>query len=392
MRILHTSDWHVGKRLGRYDRLADHAAVLDEIAAVADDEKADLVVVSGDLFDRPAPPVDALRLVLGALERLARRRPVVAIAGNHDSPALFDLLAPLLAPRGVHLVGGIKPPRDGGVLELEAGGERVLVACLPYLREGRAVDFMQDVDGWYRAYAERLELLIRTYAGHLERHGDGAVTLLVAHLLVRGVRFGAGGGDPTPPPARGERPLLLGEAYAVSAEPLGGGPSYAALGHVHTPQEVAGAGAPARYAGSPLELDFGEAGEPKQVVLVDAVPGAPARCRPRRLTAGRRLLRARGRFDELAARPELAEAFLDLEVETDGPDPGLADRARAAFPYLVKVRAVYRHEPRPRRPRRDAAWDRLYVDYCRRAYGSDPDPALLAAFRQLLDDVLHAPA
>ena len=99
MRILHTADWHVGKKLSRFDRMDDHAAVLDEIVHIADAERVDLVLVAGDLFDRPFPPVEALRLVMDTLRRLASdARPVVAIAGNHDSAELFELLASLVAP------------------------------------------------------------------------------------------------------------------------------------------------------------------------------------------------------------------------------------------------------------------------------------------------------
>ena len=121
MRILHTSDWHVGKRLGRHDRMEEHRAAAAEVAAIAGAEGADLVVHSGDVFDRPLPPVDALRAGLEGLVALAGggARPVVVVAGNHDSPDLFEALAPFLAGFGVHLVGRVKRPGDGGVLTLE---------------------------------------------------------------------------------------------------------------------------------------------------------------------------------------------------------------------------------------------------------------------------------
>ena len=110
MKILHTSDWHVGKRLDRHDRMEEHRAAIDEVVAIADDEDVDMVVHSGDLFDRPTPPIDSLRLALDGLVRLARSgaRPVVVVAGNHDSPEFFETLARFLGPFGVHLVGRIK--------------------------------------------------------------------------------------------------------------------------------------------------------------------------------------------------------------------------------------------------------------------------------------------
>jgi len=384
MRILHTADWHVGKKLSRFDRMDDHAAVLDEIVHIADAERVDLVLVAGDLFDRPFPPVEALRLVMDTLRRLASdARPVVAIAGNHDSAELFELLASLVAPWNIHLVGEIKRPAEGGVLDLCAGTERALVACFPFLREGKVVDFMQQTDGWYTQYAERVALLCKAYNDHLERERDAStVALLMAHFVVSGVRLGGEGAS------RGERLLHMGESYAASEHAIPPGPQYVALGHVHAPQPVSGAAAPAYYAGSTLELDFGEAGEPKRVLLVDAQPGLPVEVRSRPLTAGRRLMRAQGTLAELGGREELKRAFVDLTVETDGPDDTLADRARDVFPYLVKVLPHYDRDEVPEALlRQDMPWDRLYEAYFLAEYEKQPGAELLAAFRQIYDEV-----
>ena len=146
MRILHTSDWHVGKRLGRYERIDEAQAAIAEVAAIADAEDADLAVVSGDLFDRPLPPVDALEVAFTGLVALTDggRRPVVAVAGNHDSGDYFEALAPFLAGSNIHLVGRVKAPGAGGVLDLETAGGRAVVACFPFLREGAVVDFMEE--------------------------------------------------------------------------------------------------------------------------------------------------------------------------------------------------------------------------------------------------------
>src|SRR4029079_5171948 len=116
MKILHTSDWHIGKRLGRHDRMGEFGEVLAEVEAIADERAVDLVLVSGDIWDRPMPPTDALHLGLQTLLRLAQGRPVVAVAGNHDSAGLFEALAPLLRPLGVFLIGDVKRPDQGALL------------------------------------------------------------------------------------------------------------------------------------------------------------------------------------------------------------------------------------------------------------------------------------
>ncbi len=387
MRILHTADWHVGKRLGRYDRMDDHAAVLDEIVEIADAEAVDLVIVAGDLFDRPHAGIDVLRLALETLERLAGdRRPVVAISGNHDSPELFELLAPLLRGRNVHLVGAIKRPEEGGVLDLRAGGERALVACFPFLREGRVVDFMKDTSEWHGAYAERVAALCRAYDRYLGENGAGAVKLLAAHFTVHGVKIG-GHGLP-----RGERSLHLGEAYTATEQAIPPGLQYVAMGHIHAPQPVPAAAVPAAYAGSLLELDFGEAGEEKRVVVVEARPGIRATVRSIPLKRGRRLRRVRGAWKELAGRDDLRDAYLDLTVESDGPDPGLADRAQRAFPYLVKVRVDYGSLGETGPVRTDLPWDELFRDYHRNVHGTEPPEEVLTAFREIYAAVSDASA
>src|SRR5512141_696712 len=269
MRILHTADWHVGRRLGRHDRLQEHRAALDEVARIADDESVDLVLVAGDVFDRPSPPVEALSLGLHALQRLAEGRPVVVVAGNHDAPELFDALAPLLRDRGVHAIGSIRPPDAGGVLGPDELGVPAVVAGFPFLREGRVVDFMAETGRWYGQYAEKVAAIAAAYnAALVERAGTDLVPILVAHFMVSGVRV-----------AHSERELHIGDAYAATAQAIPAGPQYVALGHIHAPQSVPGSPVPAEYAGSLLALDFGEAGEDTRVVVLDAEPGRLATVR-----------------------------------------------------------------------------------------------------------------
>jgi exonuclease SbcD len=179
----------------------------------------------------------------------------------------------------------------------------------------------------------------------------------------------------------------MGDAYTATAEAIPPGPQYVALGHIHAPQPVPGARVPAEYAGSLLELDFGEAGEHKRVVVIEAEPGSPASLRSIPLSGGRRLVRAAGEWGELLARDDLREAYLDLTVSTAGPDPGLAERARDEFDFLVKVRADY---PRPEAERpstEDLSLDRRYAAYLLERDSVEADPALLDAFRGIMEEV-----
>ena len=389
MRILHTSDWHIGKRIGRFDRTEEHRRVIDEVVDVAEREQVDLVVHSGDVFDRPIPPIKALELGLDGLVRLTDggRRPVVAIAGNHDSPALFEMLAKFLADQNVHLVGEIKPPEAGAVLDLDTPGGRAVVSCFPFLREGRTFNAWQPPGETYPAYADKLRQITEAYArAARHRAGPDGVTLLVAHFLVDKAKV-HGQGAP-----RGERELHMGYIYAADQRAIPVGLHYVALGHVHAPQRVPGAVVPAQYAGSLLQLDFGEAGEKKQVVVVDVEPGLPAEVRSEPITRGRPLLRPNGTWEEVLAIDGVDESYLDLTVQTVGPDPGLADRARERFEYLVKVRAEYPRAEMERKSREGRSVVDLYGDYYLRVEGVEPPADLMNTLRELEEEVSGATA
>jgi exonuclease SbcD len=391
MRILHTSDWHIGKHIGRYDRAAEFDDVLAEVEQIADSRGVDLVVISGDLWDRSTPPTDALDRGINALRRLSRdgARQVVAISGNHDSGELFDVFAPLLEPFGVHLVGQIRRPDAGGLLRIDTPGGAAAIACVPFLREGRVVDFMQESGRWYGEYKDRLTSIFGAMGDALAPHAADAVTILVAHATVNGavVRGREHG--------RGERELHMGDTYTIDPAGLPPGPQYIAMGHIHAPQRVPGAPGPAEYAGSLLPLDFGEAGEVKRVVIIDAEPRVAARVESVALEAPTRvpLIRATGTWDELVARrEEFGGAYLDLTVTTTGPDPALATTAANTFERLVRVRADYPRAHERSAGRAGRTWDELYGEYHEREHGEPPSEAVRSAFGELHEEIVDATA
>jgi exonuclease SbcD len=387
VRALHTSDWHVGKRIGRYDRSDEYRAVIEEVVTIADAEDVDIVLHSGDLFDRPVPPIESLDIAFSGLVELTDggKRPVVVIAGNHDSAGFFEALAPFLSGQNIHLVGEIKRPDSGGVLDLDTPAGRAVVSCFPFLREGRAFHVWDAVEDHYKKYADRLRGISEAYSAHAGKlAGTSAVQFLVAHFLVGGVKV-HGHGAP-----RGERALHMGEAYAATSEAIPPGPQYVAMGHIHAPQPVPGAKVPAEYAGSLLELDFGEAGEQKRVVIVDVEPGRPASTRSVPLRAGRRLVRAAGEWQQLVGRDDIRECYLDLTVETAGPDPGLVDRAREEFDFLVTVKADYPRAESETEARTGKALDELYGLYCLQQDGVAAPAELLSAFREVMEEAGYA--
>lgn len=334
VKVLHTSDWHVGKAIRGASRADEHRAVLTEIAGIAAAEDVDLVVVAGDLFDTSTPSPESEEIVYRALLDLARSGASVAvIAGNHDNARGLRAIAPLLSLGNVHVVAEPARPDAGGVLSLTARDRTpIRVAMLPFVSKRgivRSAELM-DAEAFENAqrYSERLRLLLDAMCAPFT---DDAVNVLAAHTFVLGAVAGGG-----------ERPAHLVDEYAVTAPSFPSTIGYGALGHLHRAQRVP-AGAPLHYCGSPLQLDFGEHDGPKQVNVVTIDPGVPADVRPVHLTAGRPLRTMRGSLDELTA-----QAATDADPD-DGPwlrvivrgerRAGLADDVRQVLgPRVVDVR------------------------------------------------------
>lgn len=374
MRFLHTADWHVGKALRGRSRFDEFAAALEEVAAIARDRRVDAVLLAGDVFDSPAPPAEAEKLVYDFLARLLPERiACVVIAGNHDHPRKLAALAELLEGLRIFVRADVRPPEQGGVVRVPSrdGADEALVAVLPFVPERKVVDACQLLGPeheWYEEYARRLEqVLARLTAGFTPR----TVNLVVAHLLISGARVGTG-----------ERPLHLGEAYGVNAQQLPANAQYIALGHLHRPQELM---APSRtfYSGSLLELDFGEQEQDKRVVIVEAVPGKPSAIESVPLQAGRRLRDLTGTLPELfSLAGSVGDDYLRVAVKVDGPVPGVAEQVRELLPNALDVRLMYERSAPEGVPAatQGLSPSQLFADFYRRRNGAPPPAEMLKLF------------
>jgi exonuclease SbcD len=374
VRILHTSDWHVGRTIRGRSRADEHRAVLAEIAGIAGTERVDLILVAGDLFDVVAPSPESEQIVFRALLDLADIAPVVAVAGNHDHPRRLEAVAPLLELGRVQVGATLKRPEKGGVITAETdSGEIARIALVPFVGQRAivsAADLMDlDPDQHGGKYAGRLAGVIAKLTEDISLN---QVNLVVAHLMVAGGTLGGG-----------ERSAHTIFDYAVSSQAFDGSLSYVALGHLHRPQKVP-APAPVWYSGSPLQMDFGEADDRKAVLLIEAEPGTPARVREVPLSAGRRLRRLRGTLDQIVAlQDEVGDAYLRIELE-ETARVGLADEVRELFPDAVDVAIATPEETRePAAPVRLGRPPReLFSEYLTQRNALDE--RLLALFDELL--------
>lgn len=378
MRFLHTGDWHVGKAIRGRSRMDEFERALDQVVEIAVDQQVDAILHAGDLYEHRTAAPDADKLVFETLLRLhGHGIPVVAIPGNHDSSARLEAFAGLLKAVGVDVASKVLPPAEGGVVAVGSrdGTETLLVACVPFVPERRfatAVDLFDSTEAWFQSYADGMGNLMDAMA---EGFRADAVNVVLGHLFATGAKLGGG-----------EREATVGLDYAVPAGRLPSNASYVALGHIHRPQKVPGARAQARYAGSLIQLDFGETDQAKSVVVVEAHPGKPAKATEVAVTAGRRLVDVEGTFDQVLIRgADLGDAYLRVFVDTDGPVPGIADQVRDALPNAVDVHLRYERaeNERPESPLSSLRPREQFLTYYRSFHGAEPDESLMAAFDEV---------
>lgn len=327
MRIIHTSDWHLGRSFGDVSLLAEQATFVDWLIDTVEREQAELVVIAGDLHDRAVPPAAAVSLFSDAVRRLrAVGAEVVAIAGNHDSGERLDAFDGLVDAGGVLIRGGYRQASAVAVREFSDGP--LAIVALPFLEPLLApLDTRQEI----LADAEGVRLSHEAVLAHAIDEAATALptgmrSIALAHAFVTGAA-----------PSDSERELAVGDSGMVSAdlfEPF----DYVALGHLHRPQVVGGQ-EHVRYSGSPLPYSFGER-HPKVVVAVDLAPDGTVDVRELPIEVGRGVTTVRGSFDDLMAMPADDTAWVRVELTDAAVIPDAHRALRSVFPWLVEIARV----------------------------------------------------
>ncbi len=309
MKILHTADWHLGKKLEKFSRLEEQKLVLEEIIEIANIQDVDLVLIAGDLFDAFNPPTEAIDLFYKTLKRLTNngKRAVIAIAGNHDSPDRIEAPDPLARECGIFFSGfpdtqisegrldnGIAVLRSqAGFLELKIPKYNYPLRLLlsPYANEFRLKTFL----GIDNSEAELRQILQQQWQILADNFCDNnGINILMAHLFF----MKKDGSIPTEPDD--EKPILhIGGAQAIYSQNIPLQMQYVALGHLHRYQVIDNKPCPIIYCSSPLSYSFAEAEQQKYVVVLDVEPnGLPANITKIELKQGRVLHRKK--FDEIS--------------------------------------------------------------------------------------------
>lgn len=380
MKILHTSDWHIGKRLFSRERLDEQAEVLDEIAAICEKEAIELVLIAGDIFDTYTPSAEAEELFFEKVKKLAGNdRAVLIISGNHDDGVRLSAAAPLAERQGIFIVGNARreislaetqrrtrPISSGkGYAVFENGsGERIFVSTLPYPNEARFKEEKSEL-----SYVDQMQSWI---AQGVAENADNLPSVFMSHLFV------AGGAV-----SEGEREIDLGGARAIPIESL---PAcdYIALGHLHKKQRM-GKGH-CYYSGSPLQYAFDEVAD-KSVKVFDLTKEGVSDLKEVPLTKGKKLIRleADGVASALALLRQYPNNHIELRLFLTEPLASQDAAALAANENLVSLLAEVRTDDTLQfQSRKGLSDEELFDAFYKANYGVEPKAEIKRLYLETL--------
>lgn len=342
MRLLHTSDWHLGQTLHNYERGYEHQRFLDWLLDTLVAEQVDVLLVAGDVFDNANPSAASQKQLYVFLQQARARLPalqLVVVAGNHDSAGRLEAPGPLLAAHGTHVIGHLLRGEDGNMdlerllLPLTGADGQVQAWCLavPFLRPGDVPKL--PAGDTQDAYLGGIALLYRQLADlALARRQPGQAILAMGHCHMLG---GEMSND-------SERRIVIGGTEMLPSGIFDTAIAYAALGHLHKAQAVGGL-EHIRYCGSPIPLSFAEVNYRHQVLCLDidgetlqsvraievprAVPLLRVPNTPAPIAEVLALLAAL----DVPEAPTEAQPFLEVRVRLDAPEPGLRTRIETAL-------------------------------------------------------------
>ncbi len=402
MRILHTSDWHLGKNLEQISRLDEQREFIDCLCKMVEEQSINLVLVTGDVYDTYNPSASAEELFYEAIDRLNNKgkRAVVVIAGNHDNPERLCAASPLAYKNGIILLG--YPGSDAGIYNTSGGYIKIkdsgpgwfelclpdcehnaIIITLPYPSESRLEEVLSkqaDEALLQKAYSEKVGSIFSLLS---EKFRVDTINLAMGHIFLKGGKE-----------SESERTLQVGGALTVDSSVLPSNAHFVALGHLHRPQEIRNAPCPVFYSGSPLAYSFSEAEHSKAVYIIDAIPGQKAKINPVYLDCGkplRKWVAEEGISQAIQWCEEGRDinAWVDLEIVTDRILTLDEQKVlRTLHPGIINIRPRLKTEvtetisPQSREGRKI---DDLFKDFYKYRMGTEITDDLMKAFIEILN-------
>lgn len=383
MKILHTSDWHIGKRLMGRQRLQEQAQALDELAKICDEQAIELVLIAGDIFDTYTPSAETEELFFSKIKKIAGdARAVLLISGNHDDGVRLSAVTPLSEEQGVYIVGNARTPvgttprpvkpvasGKGFVIFENQTGERAFIATLPYPNEARFKEEKSELK-----YPERIRAWIDE---GITANTENLPSVLLAHIFVVGGQI-----------SESEREIDLGGARAYPVEYLPPA-DYIALGHLHKKQHI-GKGH-CYYSGSLLQYSFDETAD-KGVKVFDLTPNGVENLQDIPLQAGKKLVRLEA--ETVDSAHALLQNYLDCWVELKliltSPLTSSDSALLASNPNLVSLQTeVHGGEKIQFESRKGLSDSALFDAFYKTSFGAEPKKELKDLFLTTLNEITN---
>lgn len=399
MKILHTADWHIGKKLHKTELSEDFDLFIDWLCETIDENRVDLLLVSGDVFDLANPSSEARRQYYRALLKMKQFNcRIILTGGNHDSPAMLDAPKEILKELDIEIIGGLPEKLEEVIIPIHGkdGRPEIIIAALPFLRDA---DLRRAEDG--ENYEDRLEALKKGIQNTFFEASEICASkfpevpaVAMGHLFTAGIET-----------SESEREIQIGNLAAFEASRFGNYFSYIALGHIHKPQRVSAA-VPAFYSGSPLPLSFSERKDEKRVLLLDTNNGWEPKSIP--VPAFRSLLKVGGDLQELAFKLDQLnenkqlESLIEVELIEEQYDAAkiyaldeLVSNFKKEAYRIVKHRASFRNQLKgaaqafaPEQQLQDLQPKDVFLELiAKHEYDEETKGEILSAFNELLEEI-----
>lgn len=399
MKILHTADWHIGKKLQKHDLYADFELFIDWLCETIKEEAVDLLLVSGDVFDLANPSSEARKQYYRSLMKLRNLDcKIILTGGNHDSPAMLDAPKEILRELDMHVIGGLPENLEDVIIPIQnkKGETQLLVAALPYLRDsdirsaGEGITYEDRIEAIRQGIQQTFENTAKICADNYPK----IPVLAMGHLFAAGIET-----------SDSERDIQIGNQAAFEAAQFGDYFKYIALGHIHKPQRVK-ALVPAFYSGSPIPLSFSERSDHKRILLLNTDNG----WEPESISipAFRHLLKISGNIDQLRHKLDALEndgeldSLIEVELLEDKYDAykiyeldELVTNFQKAGFKIVKHRASFKEKIsgtnqlyEENQQLEDLKPREVFVELIdQHEYEDDTRKEILSAFDELLEEV-----
>lgn len=399
MRLLHSSDWHLGKCLEGQTRLPEQEQFLDDFVRIVEEQDIDVILISGDIYDSGNPPAKAEQMFYNTLKKISKEgeRLIVVIAGNHDSPERLTAARPLAMEHGIIMAGTPKTIvpvgeygqhkviRSGeGFIEVEVKGEKAVILLVPFPSEKRLNEFLYDTmseeEEKQQSYNERMKELF----GKLEAEfRKDTINLVMAHIFVSGAEE-----------TGSERSLTLGGSYLADSSCFPKEAQYIALGHIHRLQTVPGTGKKARYSGSPIHFNKKEIPYGKKVLVVDVKAGQEANIteipipayKPIEVWKCESYAEALKKCEENEARP----CWAYLEIKTDSYITEEQIKALKMWKKdILEITPILPEEYEGQEQygeEKEKSFHELFFDFYKRERGVEPEDELVKLLHSIVEE------